>query len=223
MSRRCGLSCCRTVDAFAQADAAGLSLSRFLTELLAANSPARVSYQALLANRRLEDGPVLRPPVDHVDLHHVLVSGTGLTHLGSMQSRDQMHAQAAAATSAEEEAKKSDSKKMFEMGLRGGRPPAGERGAAPEWFYKGNGEVLRACNDPLDLPDFALDGGEEPELVGCYVIDQRGVPRRLGFALGNEWSDHATEKINYLYLAPSKPAHLRRRPGVDPGLGLPAR
>jgi hypothetical protein len=56
----------------------------------------------------------------------------------------------------------------------------------------------------LDLPTFALDGGEEPEIVGCYVIDENGVPRRLGFALGNEWSDHETERINYLYLAPSK-------------------
>jgi hypothetical protein len=27
---------------------------------------------------------------------------------------------------------------------------------------------------------------------------------RLGFTQGNEWSDHVTENINYLYLAPSK-------------------
>ena len=40
--------------------------------------------------------------------------------------------------------------------------------------------------------------------MGCYFVDEEGAPRRLGFAIGNEWSDHATEKINYLYLAPSK-------------------
>ncbi|MGE0610246.1 MAG: AraD1 family protein [Pirellulales bacterium] len=193
-----------TIAAFLQADAAERPLSRFLMDLMAAGSPARISYTELLSNRDERDGPLLLLPVDLDDLHHMVVTGTGLTHLGSMQSRDQMHAVAAAATSAEEEAKKSDSKKMFEMGLRGGRPPAGERGVAPEWFYKGNGHVLRASGQPLDLPDFALDGGEEPELVGCYYIDARGMPRRLGFALGNEWSDHATEKINYLYLAPSK-------------------
>ncbi len=36
------------------------------------------------------------------------------------------------------------------------------------------------------------------------LIDPAGHPRRLGFALSNEWSDHATEKISYLHLAPSK-------------------
>jgi len=117
-----------------------------------------------------------------------------------METRDQMHA----ALAAEAEESKSDSKKMFELGLRGGKPERGVRGAAPEWFYKGGGFNLRGPNQSLELPGYALDGGEEPEIVGCYVIDAKGTPRRLGFALGNEWSDHATENINYLYLAPSK-------------------
>ena len=78
---------------------------------------------------------------------------------------------------------------------------SGQRGVAPEWFYKGNGTILRGPREPLEIPEFALDGGEEPEIVGCYVINKLGVPTRLGFSLGNEWSDHATEKINYLYLA----------------------
>ena len=56
----------------------------------------------------------------------------------------------------------------------------------------------------LELPSFALDGGEEPELVGLYVIDELGNPLRVGFALGNEFSDHVLEKQNYLYLAHSK-------------------
>jgi hypothetical protein len=97
-----------------------------------------------------------------------------------------------------------DSRKMFEWGLEGGRPAAGVRGVAPEWFYKGNGTILRGWGDPLDIPEFTADGGEEPEIVGCYVIDENGQPVRLGFALGNEWSDHPVEKRNYLYLAPSK-------------------
>ena len=37
-----------------------------------------------------------------------------------------------------------DSMKMFQMGLEGGRPEAGKIGAAPEWFYKGVGTILRA-------------------------------------------------------------------------------
>lgn len=149
--------------------------------------------------------PHLLPPIDHDDPHHVLVSGTGLTHTGSMESRDQMHAEEEGSDSsgpAEEPA--TDSAKMFQMGIEGGKPAAGVRGTSPEWFHKGNGSFLRASGEALELPAFALDGGEEPELAGCYIVDGDGVPRRLGFALGNEWSDHETERINYLYLAPSK-------------------
>ena len=63
---------------------------------------------------------------------------------------------------------------------------------------------MRGPGEGLEIPAFALDGGEEPELGGCYFIDKNGVPNRVGFALGNEWADHETERINYLYLAPSK-------------------
>ena len=198
----------RVTDAFAAAQESGESLQHYLDRLVGAaqGEAAQLEASQLLQNRRLAEGLTLRPPVDHADHHRVLVAGTGLTHLGSMQSRDEMHAQAAAAESAgaEDEDGKSDSKKMFEMGLRGGRPEPGSRGDAPEWFYKGNGAVLRGPYDSLELPEFALDGGEEPEIAGCYIVDGDGRPRRVGFALGNEWSDHATEKINYLYLAPSK-------------------
>lgn len=190
----------RVTDAFTQAYSLGVSLAVHLSTLANAAGVPELDYDELRDHRSLDDGPVLRAPLDQSDLHRVLITGTGLTHLGSMQSRDQMHA----AAEEEDEASKSDSKKMFEMGLRGGKPDVGERGAAPEWFYKGNGFNLRSFGEPLDVPDFALDGGEEPELVGCYIIDPAGIPRRLGFALGNEWSDHATENINYLYLAPSK-------------------
>ena len=40
------------------------------------------------------------------------------------------------------------------------------------------------------VPDFAEDFGEEPELTGLYVIADDGQPYRIGFALGNEFSDH---------------------------------
>jgi hypothetical protein len=173
----------------------------------------RFEYPRLQRCRKLEEGPVLRPPVDLADPYRVLIAGTGLTHLGSMQSRDQMHTAAAKAKS-EPEPPKTDSRKMFELGLAGGRPTAGKRGVAPEWFYKGNGTILRGSGEPLDIPDFTQDGGEEPEIVGCYVIDDAGRPVRLGFALGNEWSDHVVEKQNYLYLAPSK----LRTCGIGPEL-----
>ena len=41
-----------------------------------------------------------------------------------------------------------DSMRMFRWGLEGGRPEAGSIGAAPEWFYKGTGTILRARGEP---------------------------------------------------------------------------
>ena len=54
------------------------------------------------------------------------------------------------------------------------------------------------------MPAFAQDGGEEPELAGIYLIGDDGMPFRLGLALANEFSDHVTERHNYLWLAHSK-------------------
>ena len=70
---------------------------------------------------------------------------------------------------------------------------------------------------PLVMPDFALDGGEEPELVGLYVIGEDGTPHRLGYAVGNEFSDHVTERSNYLYLAHSKLRHCAIGPELRTG------
>jgi hypothetical protein len=97
-----------------------------------------------------------------------------------------------------------DSMKMFRMGLEGGKPADGSKGVQPEWFYKGNGYTVVNPGHPIPSPGFALDAGEEPEIAGIYLIDRNGQPRRLGFALANEFSDHVTERINYLYLAHSK-------------------
>jgi hypothetical protein len=52
--------------------------------------------------------------------------------------------------------------------------------------------------------------------VGLYIIDDNRKPRRLGFAIGNEFSDHVTERRNYLLLAHSK----LRQCGVGPMLNL---
>ena len=97
-----------------------------------------------------------------------------------------------------------DSMKMFLMGVEGGKPAAGAVGVQPEWFYKGDGSILVGTGMPLTSPAFALDAGEEPEIAGIYLIDRSGNPVRLGFTLGNEFSDHVTERGNYLWLAHSK-------------------
>lgn len=139
------------------------------------------------------------PPLDHADEAHCYVTGTGLTHLGSADARDAMHKKIGGDVET-----LSDSMKMFRLGVEGGKPVEGQAGAQPEWFYKGDGSVVTASGQALRMPDFALDGGEEPEIAGLYVIGDDGVPYRLGFAIGNEFSDHITERQNYLYLAHSK-------------------
>ena len=137
-------------------------------------------------------------PIDHADPAHVYVTGTGLTHLGSAEGRDKMHKTLA------DPAALTDSMKMFKLGLEGGKPAKGKEGVQPEWFYKGDGSTIVPPGGDLLSPSFALDGGEEPEIVGLYLIDDDGQPVRLGFALGNEFSDHVMERQNYLYLAHSK-------------------
>ncbi|WP_196259961.1 AraD1 family protein [Pelagibacterium limicola] len=140
----------------------------------------------------------LLPPILHPDPAHLHLTGTGLTHLGSAATRDAMHAKANAA-----EETLTDSMRMFRMGLEGGKPAA-LPGAQPEWFYKGNGYALAAPGAPLTMPGFAEDGGEEPEIAGIYIIASDGTPCRVGWALANEFSDHVTERVNYLWLAHSK-------------------
>jgi hypothetical protein len=135
------------------------------------------------------------PSFDHpTEPARCLVSGTGLTHLASAANRDAMHAAAAI----------TDSMRMYQLGVEKGRPAPGETGAAPEWFYKGTGAILRGHGEPLNVPHFAGDGGEEPEIAAVYVVDHNGTPRRVGMTTANEFSDHHTEKQNYLYLAHSK-------------------
>ena len=138
----------------------------------------------------------LLPAVDHPDEPaRCLISGTGLTHLGSARGRQSMHA-------ANEDL--TDSMKMFRWGVEGGRPAEGAIGVPPEWFHKGTGCALRAHGDPLDIPSYAEDGGEEAEIAGVYLVAPDGRPYRVGFAVGNEFSDHQFEKKNYLNLAGSK-------------------
>lgn len=138
------------------------------------------------------------------DPQKVLVSGTGLTHLGSARERQAMHAAEGTAPEEIDEAKMTDSMRMFEWGRRGGRPEAGGIGIAPEWFYKGDGSVIVAPGAALTIPGHAEDGGEEAEVATVYVIAANGTPHRIGMTTGNEFSDHVFERKNYLNLAGSK-------------------
>ena len=180
-----------TVYDLARAAIAARSSIEALVE--AAGRGEAVDRAALLASGRV------LAPIDHPDSAHLLITGTGLTHLGSASARDAMHKTVSAA-----EETLTDSMKMFRMGLEGGKPEAGKVGVQPEWFYKGDGALLVGPEQPLAAPSFAQDGGEEPEVAGIYIISDDGRPFRIGFALANEFSDHVMERVNYLYLAHSK-------------------
>ncbi|MGM0544735.1 MAG: AraD1 family protein [Pseudomonadota bacterium] len=181
---------CDTYTLANRAIGAGKSLGDMLTDAL---TDTRLDYQQLVDDKRL------LPPLTHADPAHCLVTGTGLTHLGSADTRSAMHAKAQAA-----EEDMTDSMRMFKLGVEGGKPDAGKVGAQPEWFYKGDGECVVAPEADIPSPAFAEDAGEEPELAGLYVIGDDGQPWRVGYALGNEFSDHVTERFNYLWLAHSK-------------------
>lgn len=156
--------------------------------------PVTESYQDIVDEGRL------LAPVHHSDPSKCLVSGTGLTHLGSADARASMHSKMSDTADAD----MTDSMKIFKLGVEGGKPPQGKIGALPEWFYKGDGHTVVAPGADIPVHGFSLDGGEEPELVGLYLIGPDRRPYRLGFAQGNEFSDHVTEKGNYLWLAHSK-------------------
>lgn len=168
----------------------GATLESVITTRLGNESE---DYASVVSEKRLF------VPLDHPDPYHHLVTGTGLSHLGSAAARDSMHAKIQT-----DESQLTDSMKMFKWGVEGGKPGQGKIGVAPEWFYKGDGSCVVAPEQTLALPSHALDGGDEVEVVGIYIAAEDGSIYRLGYALGNEYSDHVMERQNYLYLAHSK-------------------
>ena len=126
-------------DLAAEAIAEGRSLAELVAEQL---TTERVDLDDLEPEGRL------LPPLDHPgDPAHMLVTGTGLSHLGSAEGRDKMHRDLA------EAATLTDSMRMFKLGLEGGKPGAGQEGVQPEWFYKGDGRdrgrARQAAREPV--------------------------------------------------------------------------
>ena len=180
----------RVYDLALEAGRRKLALAALVQDRLGTEA---VNYDEVVSQRRL------LPPLDHPDSARALITGTGLSHLGSAAARDSMHVKLK-----QDESQLTDSMKMFKWGMEGGKPPPASIGVQPEWFYKGDGDCVVAPEHVLELPAYALDGGEEVEVVGCYVIGDNGEALRVGFALGNEYADHVMERQNYLYLAHSK-------------------
>jgi hypothetical protein len=180
----------RSVYSFAlSAIQTGFSLERVIADDV---SDLTIPYDEIYA---LRSEWRFLPAFDHPgEPSRCLVSGTGLTHLSSGATR----------SATQEDGKITDGMRLYQAGVENGRPNPGVIGAAPEWFSKGSGTVLRAHGDTLVVPNYALGGGEEAELAAVYVIDPAGLPRRIGFTPGNEFSDHRTRKLNSLYHAGAK-------------------
>lgn len=184
-------SCTSVYELATSAIHAGCKISDLVNKRLTAE---RLHYDLIYGGKSEWQ---LLPPIDHPEEPaRCMISGTGLTHLGSARDRQSMHAVASD--------EMTDSMKMFCWGKEGGRPETGKIGIAPEWFYKGTGTSLRAHGQPLEIPWYAEDGGEEAEMAGIYMVAPDGTPHRIGMAGGNEFSDHRFEKRNYLNLAGSK-------------------
>ena len=118
----------------------------------------------------------LLPPIDHPgEPARCLVSGTGLTHLGSAKNRQPMH-----------EAKESeltDSMKMFRLGRRRRQARAGQnRRRARMVLQRQRHDSPRATASRLRCQPYAEDGGEEAEIAGIYFVDANGhaAPHRHG-------------------------------------------
>ncbi|GAA3254256.1 hypothetical protein GCM10020258_11880 [Sphingomonas yabuuchiae] len=95
-------------------------------------------------------------PIDHADPAHCVMTGTGLTHLGSAEGRDKMHRDAAAA------AHQTDSMRMFLEGVEGGKPGKGQVGQQPEWFYKGTARSWSAPATRWKCPPLHRTAAKSP-------------------------------------------------------------
>jgi hypothetical protein len=136
-------------------------------------------------------------PIDHDEPYRMLITGTGLTHIGSASLRSAMHGE-------EPGEGLTDAARLFRAGLENGKPLDGAIGVEPEWFYKGTGVDAVATGQTINCAAHAQSLAEEAEIAGVYVIGADGKPYRIGFVLANDVSDHVLEKQNYMYIASSK-------------------
>ena len=140
----------------------------------------------------------LLTPIDHpVDPARCLVSGTGLTHLGSAKNRQSMH-----------EIAEADVDGQHENVPVGHRERAGRRrtqlGSRRSGFTKARDPRCARTTSRSKYrrtPKMAAKRRKSPGFISLGPTASRDAS---GFAGGNEFSDHQFEKKNYLNLAGSK-------------------
>jgi Uncharacterized protein conserved in bacteria len=91
-----------------------ITIEEFLEEKIKNCPVFEFNYEELISDPKKFDVNIL-PPVTHPDPHRLFISGTGLTHTGSVKSRDMMH------NDDEEKKDQTDSAKMLNW-LKGGKP-----------------------------------------------------------------------------------------------------
>jgi hypothetical protein len=63
---------------------------------------------------------------------------------------------------------------------------------------------LRGHGEALTIPNYAIGGAEEAELVGCYIISPDGTPFRVGITQGSEFADPAMATADSRMLSHAK-------------------
>lgn len=63
-----------------------------------------------------------------------------------------------------------------------------------DWFFKGNASSLQTTGDRIKLPVYAYGGGFEIEYVLVLIVSPYGVPKIVGYAIANDFSDTAMRK-----------------------------
>ncbi|BBI64394.1 hypothetical protein HSBAA_57000 [Vreelandella sulfidaeris] len=185
---------CDTYTLANRAISAGQPMSDAIT---AAMTDTRLDYQALVDDKRL------LPPLTHPDPAHCLVTGTGLTHLGSADTRSAMHAQSQKQAQAAEE-DMTDSMRMFKLGVEGGKPNAGEMGAQPEWFYKGDGQCVMAPEAEIPRRHSRKMLARSPSLPAFTLLARRVYPGESGMRLVTSFLTMSpSASITYGWLTPS--------------------
>src|SRR3989338_1194704 len=150
--------------------------------------------------------PHLLPPIDVPENPYAFTLwGAGVTHLRSAKAR-------------EEEAKAVRGRPasfydlIYQTGLAGGKPRR-LPGARPEIFYKADGHYAVGPHQPPRIARSAVRCVPEPEIVSYYAarsgrlkthIIYGGAAVRLGYTLGNDFSDQGWESQNPLYLPHAK-------------------
>ena len=124
----------RLYHLFFEARKEGKTIEKYISSSPFRSSASTFIYSNFLERRPGDRRGWLLPAIDHPNPAHCIIAMTGLTHLESVSQRDKMHKN--------DGLPKTDSQKMFEMGVEGGKPNPGLRGIQPEWVYKGSGMIL---------------------------------------------------------------------------------